>query len=155
MATSAARELEQLVKRLSAERKQHVDAIADIDATFTEVGIEPVERPTRGGRKGRTKGAEKTSRAGKRTGKAVTGKAAGRKSASKAKRPGRKRMTADQWVLGQLKDGKPKTSGEINAAWKKSGRPGDANNSLSKLVKEGKLKRANIEGARGSQYSLA
>ncbi|MFI5382051.1 MAG: hypothetical protein ACHRHE_22375 [Tepidisphaerales bacterium] len=47
------------------------------------------------------------------------------------------------------------TSVEINAAWKKAGRPGNADNTLSLMVKARKLKRTKLEDGRGSRYSVA
>ena len=94
----------------------------------------------------------------------------GHKVARKAKKPGpkpkmakkakaatkRKRFpeTAEQFIVGLVK-GKGATTAEINQAWKDSGRGASADTTLSKMVKDGKIKRENIEGKRGSRYTKA
>jgi hypothetical protein len=79
-------------------------------------------------------------------------------AAEKAKTP-RKRKTyaqaGDQMVLGLLGDGKALSTSQINKAWKKEGRGGTADNTLTKLVKDSKLKRKSVEGQRGSTYTVA
>jgi hypothetical protein len=64
-------------------------------------------------------------------------------------------QTGDQMILGLLAGGKALTTAEINEAWKKDGRGGTADNTLTRLVKDGKLKRESVEGQRGSRYRLA
>jgi hypothetical protein len=102
------------------------------------------------GLKGATKPAKK---AGKKPAKKAG------PSTAKAKAPRKKRktfkQTADQMILGLLKGGKALTTAEIAKAWKKQGRGGKADNTLTKLVKDGKVKREKVKGARGSQYSAA
>ena len=61
-------------------------------------------------------------------------------------------QTAEEFVLGMLKGGKKLTTGEINAAWKKSGRAHNADNTLSKMTKARKVKRMKVKGQRGSEY---
>ena len=80
----------------------------------------------------------------------------------KARKPvsrprGRRRVfkqTAEQFILKLVKN-RPRTTAQINAAWKRQGRAGSANNTLGKLVKDKKLRREKIKGARGSNYRLA
>jgi hypothetical protein len=47
------------------------------------------------------------------------------------------------------------TGREIESHWKGEGRGGPAANTLSKLVKEKRLKRQPVEEGRGSRYSLS
>ena len=61
-------------------------------------------------------------------------------------------QTAEQMILSLLKGRKAMTTAEINAAWKKSGRSGKADNSLSLMTKAGKLSSRKLEGAAGSEY---
>lgn len=63
--------------------------------------------------------------------------------------------TAEELVLSLVKSTKPATSAAINAGWTQAGRPGRANNTLTRLLKAKKLKRANLAGERGGVYSLA
>ena len=75
--------------------------------------------------------------------------------ASGQRRRARGGPTAEQFVLSLLGSRKATTSGEINAAWKKAGRQGKADNTLSLMVKARKLKRVRLKDERGSRYSAA
>jgi len=83
-------------------------------------------------------------------------KAGAKKAAAPKVRRKRKKydQTAEQIVLGLVK-GKGATSAEINRAWKSAGRKGRADNTLNKMLKDGKLKRQKIKGAKGSNYTAA
>ena len=63
--------------------------------------------------------------------------------------------TAQEFVLSLLGRRKATTSAEINDAWKKAGRQGKADNTLSLMVKARKLKRAKMKDERGSRYAAA
>jgi hypothetical protein len=92
--------------------------------------------------------------------KAKRGRKPGRKPGKKAapKVVRRKRGTfaqnASEFVLGLVK-GKGATTAEIGKKWKAAGRGGKADNALTKLVKEGKVKRTKLAEGQGSMYSLA
>jgi DNA-binding transcriptional regulator YiaG len=75
--------------------------------------------------------------------------------ATRRRRMARGGQTAEQFVLSLLGSGKATTSGEINEAWKKAGRVGKADNTLSLMVKARKLTRARLKEERGSRYSAA
>jgi transcriptional regulator with XRE-family HTH domain len=64
-------------------------------------------------------------------------------------------QTAEQLITSLTKSRKATTSAQIGAAWKKSGRPGKADNTLSRMVKDGDLKRVKLKQERGSRYSVA
>jgi DNA-binding transcriptional regulator YiaG len=64
------------------------------------------------------------------------------------------KRTAEEMIL-DLAKGRGHTTGEINAAWKKEGRAGSADNTLSQMVGAGKLKRSKVAGERGSRYTQA
>ncbi len=146
MAKSATSEtLADLIARLRGQRQKHLNSIAAIDKTFEQHGI--ASEPRRRRRRGRSKaatGKKKGKKVGKR--KTTKKKAIKRRSFSK---------TADEFILGLLKGGKTLTTAAINGRWKQARRGGTADNTLSKLTKDGMLKKEQIEGARGSRYSLA
>lgn len=142
--SSLVNELSKRIEQLRAERQQHLDAVAEIDRTFTELGIEaqggaPVRRGP-----GRPR---KVTKAAQRTTKKTRGRRRrGRGSYSE---------TAEQFILGLLPAGKKLSTAEINKAWKETGRGGSANNTLSKMTKAGSVKKQNIKGGRGSYYTAA
>ena len=131
--TIAPADLVKTIKALQAERQRHVDAIAQIDATFKQYGITPGPR----GRRGRPKGS------------------GGKKKAAKKRTRRRFKQNAEAFVLSMLKRSKTLTTKDISKRWKQAGRGSTANTTLTKLVKDKKIKRENIEGAKGSKYSLA
>ncbi len=63
------------------------------------------------------------------------------------------KQTASEFILGLVKT--PRTTSEVNAAWRKIGRGGKADITLSQMVKAGKLKRVKLKDAKGSSYSVA
>lgn len=64
-------------------------------------------------------------------------------------------QTAEEFIKSLVKSRKATTSSQIAIAWKKSGRGGRADNTLSKMVKAGDLKRVKLKQERGSRYSVA
>jgi len=64
-------------------------------------------------------------------------------------------VSGDELVLAFVKAKKSPTTKQINSHWKSRGRAYTADNTLTKLVKEKKLKRTPVVGGRGSQYSVA
>ena len=134
-------DLVKTIKALQAERQRHVDAIAQIDATFKQYGISAQPRRRRGRPKG--SGGKKTAKKGRK------------KKVAKKKTRGSYKQTADQLILSMLKGSKTLTTADINTRWKQARRGGKPDNTLTKLVKDKKLKREKIEGAKGSKYSLA
>lgn len=143
------KQLVQLIADLQAERQQHEDAIADIDAALGHFGI-VTEAPARRGRRPGRKKVAKRRTAKKKTSK----KKAGTKKGRRRRGRGAYSQTADEFVLGLLK-GKTLTTKQVNDAWTRARRAGKADNTLSKLSKDKKVKRQNIKGARGSQYTAA
>ena len=65
------------------------------------------------------------------------------------------KQSREEFILSLLKGRKSLTSTEINAAWKKSGRAANADNTLSLMVKARKLKRTKMKGQKGSEYRAA
>jgi hypothetical protein len=63
-------------------------------------------------------------------------------------------LTAAEFVLGLVK-GKGATTAEITAAWKKAGRGGVADNTLTRMLKAGTVKRTKLAVGKGSTYTLA
>jgi hypothetical protein len=126
-----------VTSKLLAQRKKHLAIVAkssakvaEIEGMFSEFGI--------------------TLDGGKPT---ANGKQRGRK-AGRRKR-GVFKETADEFILGLLKGGKSLSTAELGKAWKKAGRGGKADNTLTKLVHARQLKRQKAKEGKGSVYSAA
>jgi hypothetical protein len=90
----------------------------------------------------------------KALGVSLNSKGRGRPAKIKGKRTrGRFIVTAEQLILSFIQSHKGAVTADINKHWKAQGRKGDANNTLTKMVKDKKLKRTKVEG-RGSSYSV-
>ena len=125
---TSAQSLIQMVNKLRQERSGHVAAVEEIDRALTGLGISL--KPSK--RRGRPKGSRNKPK----------------------RRRQRFSQTATEFVLGMMGK-KGLTSAQVNAKWKESGRKGVANNTLTALVKEGKLKRKSVKGQRGGVYLRA
>ena len=159
----AAADLASIIATLKAERQEHLDAVAEIDETFGQFGISAEGTPRRGrppkSKNGRRKKVGRPKMAKKKVAKNGRRKK-GKKAAAKkttTKKAGRRKFTktANDFILDLLTGGKTMTTGEINGKWKQGRRSGTADNTLSLLAKDGKVKREAIEGKRGSRYSEA
>ena|ERR1700722_18135690 len=64
-------------------------------------------------------------------------------------------VSGEESVLSFVKEHKGATTQDIKKFWAGEGRGGTADNVLSKLVKEKKLKRTPLDGQRGSRYGVA
>ena len=140
--------MKQLVAELKRRQAKLADLIARRDALNEQIeelealGVEPLPIAP--------------AKAVRRRKKAM--KPGPKPKAGKKPKASRKRKsypeTAEQFVLGLVKD-KGATTAGINKAWKESGRTGRADTTLSKMVKDKKLKREDIEGKKGSRYTVA
>ena len=127
--------LDRLLADLMKQRQIHVDALAKIEGVFAKYGIKPGH-------------AQPTAAPVVEAEPAPTG-------AKKSRKRRKFATTADQFVLSMLAGGKNPTTGEINTAWTEEGRIGKADNTLSLLVKNKKIKRMPVKEGRGSKYALA
>jgi hypothetical protein len=140
MPNTKIKELEAVVAKLHAEREGHVAAIAEIDAAFAELGISPgaaIRAP--GKRRGRPP-------------KSAGAKPAGRR---KGKRGHRFPVSGTKSVYDFVaKAGEKGVTGkQIDEFWKSEGRAGSSYNILGQLVKKKQIKRLDVKGQRGSQYT--
>jgi len=81
-------------------------------------------------------------------------KAAKKAAPPKTRKREKYAQTAEQFVLGLVKD-KGAITSDINRAWQAAGRKGRADNTLNKMLKLGKLKREKLKGTKGSIYTVA
>ena len=156
-------DLAQSIQELQDERKQHADAIDRIDQTLQNVRAALGEAAgvgrARRGRPPKALSAAFSGAFGGETGGAIGGEfapAAGRGARRRGRRRTRARYetTGDESVLNFVRSNRNPTTKEIKQHWASESRGGTADNVLSKLVREGKLKRTQIPDDRGSRYSL-
>ena len=144
--SATANQLATLINTLQAERQEHVDAIAQIDATFEQFGIIPSAKK----RLGRPRKTVITA------GPALPEAAAA--PAKKGTRKARRHFPVSglDSILAFVKTAGKKgvTTAEIVKYWKAEGRSGDGYTTLGELVTAKKLKREKIEGAQGSRYTV-
>ncbi len=119
-----------MIEKLQAQRKEYAAKLAEIDAIFARCGIQPLSAPA--------SRAPAAAPVGDR-----------RRTRRKFK------VTANELILAFVKERGSATTAEINEHWRRNGRAGKADNTISSLVKEGKLKRKKLPGERGSSYSVA
>ena len=117
------------IQKLLAERQEHLDAVATIDATLHGVNAA-------------LKG---------------NGSPAASAPAGKKRRRHRQRfeVSGDESVLAFIRQKKNPTSQEIEQQWKSEGRGGAAASVLTKLYKDKKITRVPLKTGRGSRYSVA
>jgi hypothetical protein len=73
---------------------------------------------------------------------------------SRRGRRGSYATTAEESVVAFIQQNRNPSTRDITAHWRTEGRGGKADNLLSRLVKEKKLRRQSNAGERGSRYSL-
>lgn len=130
---SQAAMFDRTISQLLTKRREYTQGLAHIDAIFAKYHIQV------------TNGAASAAPQSRAT-------SAPRQSAGSRKRRSFS-QTADEFILSSLRS-KPMVTGEINAAWKRAGRGGTADNSLGKLVKDKRIKRMPVKDRRGSRYTV-
>lgn len=147
--------LEKLVAQRTALLEQIAESQAElekIDSLFSDYGLS-VTSPAATGAKGRRgrRSAAKAAKAGKvaKGGKGKAGKSAGRRSR------GSFAKTAEESIIDFVKKHDRPSTADVNKHWQGEGRGGKADNTLTKMVKNGQLKRIKDESVRGSCYEVA
>jgi hypothetical protein len=130
--------ISQAIQRLLEERQEHLDAIAGIEATIEQVGS--------------VLGRAGSKRGGRR---AATEVAAVGKRGRRRRRRRRYETTGEDAILAFVRQQKNPTTRQIKQLWAGEGRGGSADNVLSKLVRDRRLKREPLKDQRGSRYLVA
>ena len=142
MPTGTPTNLTDRLQRLLDERQQHADALTRIDSTLEQIrsALHAVGgvNGRRGAGRPRAAPAEHSTTPRRRKGKRGTFA-----------------TSATEMILSLAGQRGGATTQEIKAQWKAEGRGGTADNALSKMVRDGKLKRAPLEGQRGSRFTVA
>jgi hypothetical protein len=131
--------LAERIQQLLSERVHHAEAVVRIDETLERVGA--------------ALGASLGKRRGRKPGSFSA--ASGTTKVSRRRRRRSFETNAEEMVLTFVKGHRNPTTQDINRHWKSEGRGHTADNTLSKLTKEKKLKREPLKEGRGSRYTLA
>ncbi len=133
------------VQQLLADRQRHADALAAIDATLTRISLVLNIR---------TASAPQSAKASASAAPAATASSTGTKPTRRKRR--RFGVSGNDSVLQFVasRGAAGATTKQIQANWKSQGRGGKADNSLTQLVKDGRLKRTPLKDQPGSRYTL-
>jgi hypothetical protein len=153
-AITSSSNLSELIERLETEKAQHQESAAAVTSTLEEIS----------GLLGSLLGGGSVSHAAPSRPMAMRKAPSPMASASKAqpaKSPsprgrGRGRskfaMSGEEAILAFVRQRTNPTTADVQANWKSQGRGSSADNLLSKLVKERKLKREPNKQGKGSRY---
>ena len=132
MSIARLEELKLLIAKLQADRRAHLDAIAQIDEAFAALGLHAV-RPAKRGRVPRTTAKPMRKRRQRRKFK----------------------TTGAESILGFVKaaGSKGATGVQISRHWNAEGRGAGCYVLLGQLVKARKIKRQKLKGQKGSLYT--
>jgi len=138
------------IQKLLEERQTHEAAIAHIDEVLQSVGsaLGATAAPAKRG-PGRPAASSVVARPPAPVAPMAAKRGRGRRSR------GSYSTTGDDSVLAFIKANKSPTTKEIKAHWASEGRGGTADNVLSKLFREKKIRRLPLPGERGSRYAVA
>lgn len=139
----SASDIAKTIQKMREERAQLQGRLAEIQDFFASIGLSD----------GAVSGGAVSKKRVGRPPKAVAVAAKSKPAGKKRGRRGSFGISGDESVYQFIKSNGPVTAADVNKHWQAEGRGGKADNSLSKLVKEGRLVRKNIEGSRGSNYT--
>ena len=128
------------IQSLLQERQHHEDAITSIDGTLARVGAALIANG---------QAPQPSVPAAKAVNPAKAGKPKGKRSRRTFA------ITGEQLIVDFVRSHTNPMGREIEEHWKSEGRSGAAATTLTKLVKDDKLKRVPLKDQRGSRYSFA
>jgi hypothetical protein len=148
-AANPLKQLAETIAQLQERRRKLLAELAEIDEMFAVCGLQPQERRGPGRPPGRPKAAA--------TGASTAAAAPKARRRGRGRKRGKFPLSAADSILAFLKSKGEKgaTTADINKHWKSEGRKGSAYVSLGLLVKQKKVHREDLKGARGSRYTLA
>ena len=155
-AVTSSSNLVELIQKLETQQREHAESAAAITETLEHIGG-LLGSLIGGQRASAPVAAPKAVAAAKAAPKPAAAPAPkGPKPGTRSKRTrNRFSTTGDESVLAFIrKHGKP-TTAEVQEHWSSEGRGASADNSLSKLFKEKKIKREANKQGRGSRYTVA
>jgi hypothetical protein len=148
MPPSKTADLSSRVDQLVQQRQQHLDAAERISATIAQ--IESLLGGAGGPRRrGRPPGRPRMTDLGGAPVGAPNGPRRGRR-----RKRQRFEISGEESIINYIRGHKDATTQDIKKHWATEGRGGTADNALSKLVREKKIKRFPLEGQRGSRFAV-
>ena len=147
-AVASSSNLVELIQKLETQNNQHAQSAAAVASTLEQIG-RLLGSLVGGARSSMPPVAPKPAIAAKATKAATTPVAAKTRTRQKFA------VTGEQSVLAFVRRKGNPTTADVHAHWKSEGRGASADNVLTKLFKEKKVKREPIKNGRGSRYSLA
>jgi hypothetical protein len=145
-APSNAPGLSSRVDELLEQRQSHLDAAEKLSETIAQIERLLGVSATNGGpRRGRPPGRPSAPVAGP-----VSAPASGR--GGKRTRQ-RFETSGEESIINFIRSNRNPTTQDVKKHWASEGRGGTADNALSKLVKDRKIKRIPLVGVRGSRYT--
>ena len=131
------------IQKLIAEKQHHEAALSRINETLEQIaGLV-------GGSSGHRRGPGRPPKAASEANDGVAAPKRGRKRRRRSFA-----VSGEQMILDFLRQKKSATTQEIKSLWKSENRGGTADNALSKLYRERKVRRTPLEEGRGSRFSL-
>jgi hypothetical protein len=142
-------DLSSRVDQLLEQRQQHLDEAEKLSATISEIERLLGVAGNGSRRRGRPPGRPGTTLA---SAIGTASSSPGRKGKKRGR--GRYEMSGEDSIIGFIKTHRNPTTQDVKKHWASEGRGGTADNALSKLVKERKIRRTSLIGQRGSTYSV-
>jgi hypothetical protein len=132
------------IQKLIAEKQHHTEALARINETLDQIaGLV-------GGTNGHRRGPGRPPKAVSEASDVATAPKRGRRRRRRSFA-----VSGEQSLLNFIKQHRNPTTQELKQHWASENRGGTADNTLSKLFRERKVKRTPLEEGRGSRFTLA
>ncbi len=153
-AVTSSSNLVELIQKLESQQRAHAENAAALAETLSHIGsllgsLIGGQRPAAA-----PKAAVVAKAPAQKPAKSPASKPAKPATASKGTQ-NRFAVTGDESVLGFIRKRGNPTTAEVQAHWTGEGRGASADNSLSKLFKDKKIKREPNKQGRGSRYTIA
>jgi len=149
MPPTSTADLSSRIDQLIQQRQQHVEAAEQLTATIEQIAS-LLGTSLGGKRRGRPPGRPRLN---------PVGAAPAPAAATPGRRRGRRKrqrfeISGDESIINFIRSHKDATTQDIKKHWASEGRGGTADNALSKLVREKKIKRFPLDGQRGSRFAV-
>jgi len=146
MPPSKTADLSSRVDQLVQQRQEHLDAAQKISDTIAQIEnlLGGAGAPKR---RGRPPGRPRMSALGAAPVAAPNGPRRGKRTRQ------RFAISGEQSIIDYIRSHKDPTTQDIKKHWASEGRGGTADNALSKLVREKKIRRFPLDGQRGSRFA--